>query len=120
MYRAALALCLVVTPLPGSAFAMVGGAPPADPDIARHLVLLVARRGNQGGGVATAPDLVRRAPHCVPRGAAYRLVIFDAPHQPQLKDIARVARHPQFDPATLFAPRATADIALVKLAAPLP
>ena len=120
MYRAALTLCLVVTPLAGSAFALVGGAQPADPDIARHLVLLVGSRGNSCSGVAIARDLVLTAAHCVPPGADYRLVIFDAAHQPQLKDVAIVARHPQFDLATLFAHRATADIALVKLAAALP
>jgi len=120
MYRVALTLCLVVTPLAGSAFALVGGAQPADPDIARHLVLLVGSRGNSCSGVAIARDLVLTAAHCVPPGADYRLVIFDAAHQPQLKDVAIVARHPQFDLATLFAHRATADIALVKLAAALP
>jgi secreted trypsin-like serine protease len=118
--RAALALCLAVTPLPGLAFAMVGGARPADPDIARHLVLLVGSRGNSCSGVAVARDLVLTAAHCVLPGADYKLVLFDAAHQPQFKDIATVARHPQFDLATLFAHRATADIALVKLAAALP
>src|SRR5262249_33542708 len=120
MYRAALALCLVVTPLPGSAFAMVGGAPPADPDIARHLVLLVGSRGNSCSGVVIARDVVLTAAHCVPPGADYKLVVFDGAHQPQFKDVAGVARHPQFSLATLLAHRATADVALIKLAAPLP
>ena len=53
-------------------------------------------------------------------GMAVKLVIFDAAHQPQLKDIATVTRHPQFDLATLLAHRATADVALLKLAAALP
>src|SRR5262249_34964746 len=43
----------------------------------------------------------------------------DAAHQPVLKDVARLARHPQFDLNTLLAHRATADVALLKLAAPL-
>src|SRR5262244_319270 len=120
MYRAALALCLVVTPLPGSAFAMVGGAPPADPDIARHLVLLVGSRGNSCSGVAIARDLVLTAAHCVQPGADYKLVIFDATHQPQLEDITAVTRHPQFDLMMLLSHRATADVALLKLAAVLP
>src|SRR5215470_6878254 len=120
MYRVALTLCLVVTPLAGSAFAMVGGAQPADPDIAQHLVLLVGSRGNSCSGVAIARDLVLTAAHCVLPGADYKLVTFDAAHQPQFKDIATVARHPQFNLATLLAHRATADVALLKLAEPLP
>jgi hypothetical protein len=118
--RAALALCLVIVPVSGLAFAMVGGAPPADSAIARHVVLLVGSRGNSCSGVAIARDLVLTAAHCVPPGADYKLVTFDAAHQPQFKDVATVARHPQFDLATLLAHRATADVALLKLAAVLP
>src|SRR5712671_3024907 len=117
---AALAPCLAVVPIPGLAFAMVGGAQPADPAIARHVVLLVGSRGNSCSGVAIARDLVLTAAHCVPAGADYKLVIFDAAHQPQLNDITAVTRHPQFDLAMLFAHRATADVALLKLAAALP
>jgi len=105
-YRAALALCLAVLPLSGFAFAMVGGALPADPTIARHVVLLVGSRGNSCSGVAIARDLVLTAAHCVPPRADYKLVIFDAAHQPQLKDIATVTRHPQFDLMMLLAHRA--------------
>src|SRR5262252_9203372 len=117
--RAALALCLVIAPVSGL-LAMVGGAPPAEPAIARHLVLLVGSRGNSCSGVAIARDLVLTAAHCVPQGADYKLVTFDAAHQPQFRDVAKVARHPQFDLATLLAHRATADVALLKLAASLP
>ena len=118
--RAALALCLLVAPVSGLAFAMVGGAPQADPAIARHVVLLVGSRGNSCSGVAIARDLVLTAAHCVLPGADYKLVVFDAADQPQLKDVVTVARHPQFNLATLLAHRATADVALLKLAAALP
>jgi trypsin len=115
----ALALCVIV-PVSSLAFAMVGGAPPADSAIARHVVLLVGSRGNSCSGVAIARDLVLTAAHCVPPGADYKLVTFDPAHQPQFKDVATVARHPQFDLATLLAHRATADVALLKLVAVLP
>src|SRR5215470_4309548 len=115
----ALPLSLVVL-LPRIAFCMVGGAPPADPVIASHLVLLVGSHGNSCSGVAIARDLVLTAAHCVSPGADYKLVVFDAAHQPELKDVAAIARHPQFALATLLAHRATADVALLKLAAALP
>jgi secreted trypsin-like serine protease len=117
--RTALALCLAVVPVSGFAFAMVGGAPPADPAIAQHVVLLVGSRGNSCSGVAIARDLVLTAAHCVLPGADYKLVTFDAA-QPQLNHIATVTRHPQFDLKMLLAHRATADVALLKLAAALP
>jgi hypothetical protein len=104
----------------GLAVAMVGGAPPADPSIARHVVLIVGSRGTSCSGGVIARDLVLTAAHCALPGADYKLVTFDAAHQPELKDVATVARHPQFELATLLAHRATADVALLKLAAPLP
>jgi secreted trypsin-like serine protease len=119
-HRAALALCLAVAPVCGPLLAMVGGAAPAGPDIAPHVALLVGSRGNSCSGVVIARDAVLTAAHCVLPGADYKLVVFDAAHQPQFKDVATIARHPQFSLATLLAHRATADVALLKLAAPLP
>jgi hypothetical protein len=52
-------------------------------------------------------------------GADYKLMEFDATHQPVLRDVTRVARHPQFDLKALLAHRATADLTLLKLALPL-
>jgi hypothetical protein len=113
---AALLGCLVPA---GLAVAMVGGVAPAPPAVARHVVLLVGSRGTSCTGVAIARDLVLTAAHCALPGAEYKLVEFDAAHVPQLRDITTVARHPQFELATLLAHRATADVALMKLAAPL-
>lgn len=103
-----------------SAIAMVGGAPDAEPSIARRIVLIVGSRGTACTGVVIARDLVLTAAHCVLPGADYKLVTYDEGRRPVLLDTARVARHPQFDINTLLAHRATADIALMKLASPLP
>jgi Trypsin len=100
--------------------AMVGGAPPADMTTARHVVLLVGSRGTTCTGVAIARDLVLTAGHCVLPGADYKLMEFAPAGNPQLRDVAAIARHPQFDLAALLAHRATADVALLKLATPLP
>src|SRR5271169_3865606 len=113
---AVLGLCIA----PHVAFAMVGGAPPADIASARHVVLLVGSRGTTCTGVAIARDLVLTAGHCVLPGADYKLMEFDAARNPQLRDVASIARHPQFELAALLAHRATADVALLKLATPLP
>jgi len=105
--------------LPLAAHAMVGGAAPADAAIARHVVMIVGSRGTFCTGVAIGRDLVLTAAHCTLPGADYKLMEFDAAHAPLLRDVAQIARHPQFDLKSLLAHRATADVTLLKLAAPL-
>jgi hypothetical protein len=117
MIRAVAAAILVLsTP----AAAMVGGAPPASGEIARHVVLIVGSRGNVCTGTAIARDLVLTAAHCVLPGADYKLLEYDAARRPLLKDVILVVAHPRFDANAVLAQRVTADVALVKLAEPLP
>ena len=97
---------------------MVGGAPPASDAVARRVALIVGSRGNFCTGVALARDLVLTVAHCVTPGADYKLVEHDAKQQPVLRDVAKIARHPQFDLKALLGHRATADVALLKLAQP--
>jgi trypsin len=117
MIRVSILTGLILTTTPAAA--MVGGAPPASGEIAQSPVLIVGSRGNSCTGTAIARDLVLTAAHCVPPDAEYKRVEFDAARRPALKDVAHVARHPQFDLKAMLAHRATADVALVKLAAPL-
>ena len=116
-FMAALA-CLGTTILPAAA--MVGGAAPAPGELARHVVLIVGSRGNSCTGVAIARDLVLTVAHCVLPGADYKLVDYDAARRPILRDVTGIARHPGFDLNAMLGHRATADLALLKLAAPLP
>jgi secreted trypsin-like serine protease len=60
------------------------------------------------------------AAHCVQPSADYKLVASEPGDTPVLKDIARIEREPQFDLKRLFDHLATADVALIKLAEPLP
>jgi secreted trypsin-like serine protease len=109
-------ICLLVSCWPAAA--MVGGATAPPDSIARALVLIVGSRGNFCTGAALAPDLVLTAAHCVLPGADYKIVEYER-GQPQLRDVTRVTAHPQFKLQSLLAHRATADVALLKLAAPL-
>jgi secreted trypsin-like serine protease len=122
--RFILAIFAAVAPtlaFTNAAEALVGNAEAAgDSRGARHAVLIVGSRGNACTGTAIARDLVLTAAHCVPTGADYKLVEFDAARRPTLKDVARVARHPQFSMQAFEAKRTTADVAVLKLAAPLP
>jgi secreted trypsin-like serine protease len=101
------------------AHAMVGGAADVTgTGLGRHVVLISHSRGFCTG-VALAPDLVLTVAHCVAPGAEYRIVEFDAAHQPVLKPVTAAARHPGFKLETMLAHRATADVGLLKLAEPL-
>ena len=100
------------------ALAIVGGAPPAG-EVGQSIVLLVGSRGSSCSGVALARDLILTAGHCVMPGADYKLVEFDAARKPTLKDIGAIALHPSFDAAAVARHRVTADVALIKLPAPI-
>jgi secreted trypsin-like serine protease len=103
------------------AAALVGGATDvAGTGVGRHVVLIVGSRSNFCTGTAIARDLVLTVAHCVLPGAEYKIVEYDAAHQPVLRPVTSVARHPGFKLETMLAHRATADVALLKLAAPLP
>jgi hypothetical protein len=117
MFQPIIALAfLVASSVPASAIIGGAGAPPDS--IARAVVLIVGSRGNFCTGAALARDLVLTAAHCVLPGAAYKIVEFEG-GEPKLRDVARVTAHPKFNLATMQAHRATADVALLKLAAPL-
>jgi secreted trypsin-like serine protease len=108
--------CALAFSLP--AVGMVGGAQPAADAIGRAVVMLTGSHGTFCSGVALAPMLVLTAAHCVLPGADYKLIEFDAARQPALKDVAAIARHPEFDVNAVLRHRVTADVALLKLAAP--
>jgi hypothetical protein len=117
MMRIAIALACACT-FASSLKAMVGGAPPAGEDAGGAVVMLTGSHGFCSG-VALTRDLVLTAAHCVLPGAGYKLIEFDGARQPVLKDLAAVARHPDFDVNASLRHRVTADVALIKLAAPM-
>jgi secreted trypsin-like serine protease len=103
--------------------AMVGGAPPAVTGVGRSVVLILGSYGSSSTActaTAVGRDLLLTAAHCVQPGADYKLVASEPGDTPVLKDIARIEREPQFDLKRLIGHLATADVALIKLAEPLP
>jgi secreted trypsin-like serine protease len=105
--------------LSNPAGAMVGGATPADDGIAQSLVMVVGSRANGGNvctGAAIARDLILTAAHCVAPGATYS--VLPARNTPILA-IKSIQVHPRYDPQSYALNRATADVALIKLAVAL-
>lgn len=110
---AALAALLASSP----ALAITGNAPPATGWAARPIVMVTDGRGNLCTGTALARDLVLTAAHCVALPIPYRARAYQ---NGATVEVRQVMRHPGFSMANYAASRATADIALMKLAAPLP
>jgi secreted trypsin-like serine protease len=110
---AILTILLLVAP----ALAITGNAPPATGWAARPIVMVLDGRGDLCTGTALTRDLVLTAAHCVVHPIPYRVRAYQ---NGATVEVRQVARHPAFSMANYAASRATADIALVKLAAPLP
>jgi len=99
------------------ALAVTGNAPPAVGWAARPIVMIVDARDDLCTGTALARDLVLTVAHCVTRPVDYTI----KPYQTGVPiPVRAIVRHPRFAYANYAVNRATADIALLKLAAPLP
>lgn len=117
----ALAVVIAGLQLPERTQAMVGGAPPAPAEFAHSVVMILGSSGTACTATAIGRDLLLTAAHCVQPGADYKL-LGSEPGQPPvlIKTITRIERHPQFDIERLLNHLATADVALIRLAEPLP
>jgi hypothetical protein len=100
--------------------AMVGGAQPAADGAGRPVVMLDGSGGTVCTATAIGRDVLLTAAHCVQPGSEYKFLDNPASREAKLKGVAPIERHPPFDLKKLFAHGATADVALVKLAEPLP
>jgi len=105
-----------LSPLPAAA--IIGGAP-APAAVAAQTVLIVSTRGAACTGAVLARNLVLTAAHCVQPAGDYAVVVREGA-APRLIPVARIALHPRFDPEQFKTRRPTPDLALLKIAEPLP
>jgi secreted trypsin-like serine protease len=82
--------------------------------------MILGSAGTACTATAIGRDILLTAAHCVQLGADYKLLGSEPGQPPVLKSIIRIERHPQFEIKRLLNHLATADIALIKLAEPLP
>src|SRR4051794_41183326 len=112
-----LTLTLTLSASPASAIVDGGGGPAEN--IARAVVTIIGSRGTFCSGTMIAQDIVLTAAHCVLPGADYKVII-PGEKPARLLEVRRTLSHPQFNMQAILAHRASADVALVQLAAPLP
>lgn len=112
------AFAVIASAATGPAAAMVAGADA--PGLARHTVMVLGSKGGFCTGVVVARNAVLTAGHCATGSGDYRVHWKDAAGQPVLVKPAAIAPHPQFDRAGATARRRTVDLALIRLAEPLP
>jgi secreted trypsin-like serine protease len=116
--RKGIAPLLILAAL-SPAIAMVGGGGAPSPAVANAVVTIVGSRGSSCTGALIARDIILTAAHCIAPGTTYKVVNYKS-QPPRLLDVRRTASHPQFNMQSLQAHRATADVALLQLASPLP
>lgn len=119
---------LAATALSAAILAATGLAMPAsavvqgrdDGGLARHAVMVLTDRGGFCTGVVLSRTVVMTAAHCVTGATAYRVHYKDGAGQPVMLEPRGIAVHPGYDAGAVKGRRRSIDLALVRLAEPLP
>lgn len=113
---ATASLFFLISAFPANA--IVGEAPLANQSIARHVVMVIGSDNVFCSGIVIAQDVILTAAQCIHPGTNYGIIGFDAPRS--LKKVSSTVVHPEWNPDAILKHRVSADVALIKLAAPLP
>jgi secreted trypsin-like serine protease len=103
------------------ALAVVGGTNTRDAWGVRATTLRVeTSQGELCSGAAIAPELVLTAAHCLIGGGSVTVVSLDQRFRPRQHAVLAVLPHPSFVPGTTPRTQPGADLAVLRLASPLP
>ncbi|SFJ67594.1 Trypsin [Bosea sp. OK403] len=119
----ALATALVAALLAAAspALAVVGGTTSRDAGGMRASTLRIeTSRGELCSGAAIAPELVLTAAHCLMGGGSVRVISLDPRFRTRRHPVIAVLPHPSFVPGTTPRTQPGTDLALLRLASPLP
>lgn len=112
-----LTACAVLCAWLAPAQAINGGAP-GSAELAAQTVMIVSTRGSICTGTVIARDLVLTAAHCVAPKSNYAVSVKGG--APRVIQVVRIVLHPKFDPRQFETRVPSPDMAIIKLAEPLP
>jgi S1-C subfamily serine protease len=115
----ACAVALAALAASRPAVAIVGGVESGGAPAAASLMVL-SSRGGVCSAVVVASDAVLTAAHCVSGASDYRVHWKGDDGAPVLLEPAAIAIHPGFDAKAIATRRRSIDLALVRVASPLP
>lgn len=101
------------------AYAIPGSRSAPSSSVAQSIVTVVAAGGGVCTGAMIAPNIILTAAHCIAPSAANRAIDYSS-KPPALIAPKQVAIHPNYNAKSIGAHRATADVALLRLSAPMP
>jgi secreted trypsin-like serine protease len=96
----------------------INGGNYAPLSIAQQVVMIVSTRGASCTGTAIARDLVLTAAHCVQPKSNYAIVVPGT--TPRIVPVVKIAVHPHYNPRQFETRRPSPDMAIIKIAEPLP
>ncbi len=91
-----------------------------EPALARHAVMVLGDRGSFCTGVVLSPTVVITAGHCVAGASAWRIYFKDAAGTGVMLEPRTVTVHPGYDANAVKSRRPSIDLAMLRLAEPLP
>jgi hypothetical protein len=119
MRRASFAFAFLIYYLQPAA-AIVGGASQTDGSPRYHVVFFQDSKKNSCTGTAVTRELVLTAAQCADPDRKYKIISVDSDHLSVPINVTRVEQHPNFSLQEYSQSRASVDLALLKLATPLP
>lgn len=117
MNRLLVALCFLALNT-FEALAVIGGNPA--PDLARHTVMVLSKKGAICSGAILSQNTVLTAAHCVHDGSEYAIHYRTQSGEPVLLSPNKIITHPDYVPDAITKRIRSIDLAILQVNEPLP